>query len=73
MVSSDKTGRSGAKGDDLAGFEVNIGNLIQTGGRIDDACAENAELHWAFSCSNWRWAVCPLMAMDSTAIRIAMP
>ena len=68
-----EAGRCSAEGDDLAGFNVNIGDLIQAAAWIDDAGAENAELHWAFSCSNWRWAVCPLMAIDSTAIRIAMP
>jgi hypothetical protein len=72
-VDGNKTGRRGAKGNDLAGFNMDISNLIQAAGRIDDAGAENAELHWAFSCSNWRWAVCPLMAMDNTAIRIAIP
>ncbi|MNK92350.1 hypothetical protein D3C87_1124700 [compost metagenome] len=72
-VDGDKTGWRRAKGDDFAGFNVDIGYLIQAAGRVDDACAENAELHWAFSCSNWRWAVCPLMAMDSTAIRMAIP
>ncbi len=72
-VDGDETGRCGANGDDLAGFNVDIGNLIQAAGWIDHAGAENAELHWAFSCSNRRWAVCPLMAMDKTAIRMAMP
>ena len=62
-----------ADGEDLAGFQVQIGGLIQAAAWIDDAGAENAELHWAFSCSNCRWAVCPLMAMDSTAMRTAMP
>ncbi|MNC20792.1 hypothetical protein D3C75_687550 [compost metagenome] len=77
-VDGDKTGWRRAKGDDFAGFNVDIGHLIQAAGRIDHAGAENAELHWAFSCSNWpcsnwRCAVCPLMAMDSTAIRMAIP
>ena len=47
-----ETAGCGADGNDLAGFQVQIRNLIQAAGRIDDSGAENAELHWAFSCSN---------------------
>ena len=52
VVDSVETARRRAEGDDLAGFNVNIGDLIQAAAWIDDAGAENAELHWAFSCSN---------------------
>jgi hypothetical protein len=51
MVPGAEAGRGGADGDDLAGFQVQVGDLIQAAG-VDDAGAENAELHWAFSCSN---------------------
>ncbi len=68
-----EAGRDGAQGDDFAGVDMDVSHLIQAAGRIDHACAENAEFHWAFSWSSWRWAVCPLMAMDSTAMRMAMP
>ncbi len=72
-LSRGKTCRGRANGDDFAGFQMQIGHLIQLAARINHTGAENAELHWAFSCSNWRWAVCPLMVMDNTAIRTAMP
>ncbi len=42
----------GTEGNDLAGFQMKIGHLIQATGRVDNASANNAELHWAFSCSN---------------------
>nr|GFD35036.1 hypothetical protein [Tanacetum cinerariifolium] len=58
---------------DLSGFQVNVDDLIQTADRVDDASVDDAELHCAFSCSNWRCAVWPLMAMDKTAMRTAMP
>ncbi|VVN35749.1 hypothetical protein PS645_05087 [Pseudomonas fluorescens] len=77
-ISRDEVRRGGADRDNLAGLHMNVGNLIQSADGIDDASAEDAELHWAFSWSNWpcsncRCAVCPLMAMDSTAIRMAIP
>jgi hypothetical protein len=51
-VDGDKTGWGGAEGNDLAGFNVDVSHFIQARGWINYACAENAELHWAFSCSN---------------------
>ncbi len=72
-LSGFETGRCGTDCDEFACFDMQVGGLIQPAGRVDDASAEDAELHWAFSCSNWRCAFCPLMAIDSTAMRIAMP
>ncbi|MNJ57888.1 hypothetical protein D3C77_534990 [compost metagenome] len=67
-----------ADGDQLGGIEVEIGDLVQAAGRIDDAGTEDTSGHQfcssaARSDSSWRSAVWPLMVMDSTAMRTAMP
>ena len=62
-----------ADGDDAAGLDVQVADLVQAAGRVDQVGATNTDGHCASSCSSWRWAFWPLMAMDSTAMRMAMP
>lgn len=68
-----EAGRRGADGDDLASLDVEVADLVQATGRVDDAGASDTDGHSASSCSSWRWVFWPLMAMDSTAMRMAMP
>src|SRR5690606_5136092 len=65
-------------GDQLGGIDIKVSNLVQTAGRVDDASTEDTSGHQfcssaARSDSSWRSAVWPLMVMDSTAMRTAMP
>ncbi|MNN43707.1 hypothetical protein D3C81_1579560 [compost metagenome] len=69
-----EAGGSVAEGCNLAGLDMDIGDLVQATGRVDYAGATDTDGHSASSCcSIWRCAVWPLMAMDSTAMRTAMP
>src|SRR5690606_2698847 len=68
-----------ADGDDLGGVQIEVGDFVQAAGGINDAGTENAHgghqfCSWAaVSDSSWRCAAWPLMAMDMTAMRMAMP
>jgi hypothetical protein len=47
-----EAGRGSADGDDLAGVDVQVADLVQAAGWVDDTGAEDTQAHWAFSCSN---------------------
>src|SRR5690606_19022133 len=74
-----ETGRRVADGDDLGGVQVEVGDPVQAAGRVDDASTEDTGgghqfcSSEAISDSSWRCAAWPLMAMDMTAMRMAMP
>src|SRR5690606_15833932 len=71
-----KAGRDLANRDDPAVGQIEIGELLNADGRVDYPGAKNRDLHQfcsPSSASRWRCAVCPLMAMESTAMRMAMP
>ncbi|MNN06603.1 hypothetical protein D3C81_1193980 [compost metagenome] len=68
-----EAGRRRAEGDDAAVLDVDVAGAVEGAGRVDHAGAVDADFHWASPCSSWRWACWPLMAMDSTAMRMAMP
>ncbi len=67
-----------ADGEDLAIRAIDVGDFVTAAGRVDQARAENFNGHQfcssaAYSFSSWRCAVWPLMVMESTAMRTAMP
>src|SRR5690606_35469952 len=74
-----EAGRRLADGDDLGGVQIEVGDPVQAAGGVDDAGTEDTGgrhqfcYSAAWSASSWRCAVWPLMAMDMTAMRTAMP
>ena len=65
-----------AEGGDFAALQVQVGDLVELAGRVDHAGAEDTGTHQfcsSLSWLSWRCAAWPLMAMDSTAMRMAMP
>ncbi len=74
-----ETSRGLADGGDLAMLQENIGDFVTPADGVDHARAEDSNCHHHCCSSDtdsesiWRCAVCPLIAMDSTAMRMAMP
>ncbi len=66
----------GADGQDLIALDVQVVDAVDAAGGVEQAGAEDGNGHQSCSSASladWRWAVWPLMVIDSTAMRMAMP
>src|SRR5690606_4192744 len=66
--------RGVAEGVDQTVVDMHVGDLVELAGRVDHPGAADGNTHaHSAPCLDWRWVVCPAMAIDITAMRTAMP